>query len=433
MNTLWARRKSRLGAQAAGHISDWGNTMTIEFSCQGCQYLFKVPDTMAGKKGKCPKCGSITPIPTASGSPISAAPPPPSVAPLGPDDRNLDQGPDDYDDRPRRRKKSNKGLILGLTIGGGVLLLVGVGLLLWWLLGSSGLSSDELKYLPDNCVAVGSFKPADFFSSGLVKDNAKEMNTAQMESEMKKATGFVPKDIDKVVLGTDGEGLTVIVKMNKAVKADDIKKAFAEKMDFKDEAKVGSLTMYRTELGDDGPAFCVADSKTVIGGFPAKGLEKVLKRGKKADMSPAFQKIVDKADFGKTVAFAVDIKALAKKGEGLKGLANLAREAGGGMGGEVDMAIGQLGMLGNQVDGIAGSVKISSGVDVEGTLFCKDADTAKNFKKMADEGIKAAKSSPFTPPEAKELLDKVKVSQSGNTVSGSVSISSSFINKMKKK
>ena len=26
--------------------------MTIEFSCGGCQYPFKVPDSMAGKKGK---------------------------------------------------------------------------------------------------------------------------------------------------------------------------------------------------------------------------------------------------------------------------------------------------------------------------------------------------------------------------------------------
>ena len=54
--------------------------MTIEFNCEGCQYHFKVPDSMAGKKGKCPKCGAITSIPysSTSAAPVTAAPRPPA-------------------------------------------------------------------------------------------------------------------------------------------------------------------------------------------------------------------------------------------------------------------------------------------------------------------------------------------------------------------
>ncbi len=126
--------------------------MTIEFSCGGCQYPFRVSDSLAGKKGKCPKCGEISPIPMASvGSPISAVPPPPRpvVRAKDPDDRDRDRDyddrrRDDYDDEPaprrKRNKKSKTGLIIGLTVGG-VVLLAGIGLGLYFLLGPSGLSA----------------------------------------------------------------------------------------------------------------------------------------------------------------------------------------------------------------------------------------------------------------------------------------------------
>jgi hypothetical protein len=44
--------------------------------CHGCQSKIRVPDRAAGKKGKCPKCGTILTIPAAAPPPDAAAPPP---------------------------------------------------------------------------------------------------------------------------------------------------------------------------------------------------------------------------------------------------------------------------------------------------------------------------------------------------------------------
>jgi hypothetical protein len=411
--------------------------MTIEFNCDGCRYPFKVPDTMAGKKGKCPKCGALTTIPTSSsGSPIAVAPPPPPPGmpppPAGMPPAYADERDYDYAPQPRRRKKSKKGLIIGLSIGAAVLL-IGGGLLLWFLLSPSGPKSDELKFLPDKPIAIVLIKPAEFFSSALWKDLGKDLPAfMNPEKQIETKSGYAPKDIDRIMVGTDGEDVMIIVSMNKSVKAEDIQKS-AKKgmMDFKDETKVGSYTMYKTAMGDDGPAFCIPSSSLVVGSNKAKALESVLKRNKKAEISSSFQKVIDKADFSKTFAVAVDVKALAKKASALQDLNFLMNRIGpGGPAGELAGLAEGLGVFADKVEGIAGNVKVSSGVDVSGTMFCNDADTAKEFKKMADEALKAARE--HAPKEGLELLDKVKVSQSGNTVSGSVSISKSLIDKMMK-
>ena len=46
--------------------------MAIEFHCPSCQQLFRTPDQSAGKKGKCPHCGSVFAIPAAAGPSTSA-------------------------------------------------------------------------------------------------------------------------------------------------------------------------------------------------------------------------------------------------------------------------------------------------------------------------------------------------------------------------
>jgi DNA-directed RNA polymerase subunit RPC12/RpoP len=62
--------------------------MPIEFACSSCQQTVRVADAAAGKKGKCPKCGTILDIPNASptapGASAAAAPrpkPAPAAAP----------------------------------------------------------------------------------------------------------------------------------------------------------------------------------------------------------------------------------------------------------------------------------------------------------------------------------------------------------------
>jgi hypothetical protein len=78
---------------------------------------------------------------------ISSPPPPPPPRPA-PQPPQYDDYDDEEEVRPRRRKKrrksgSNKGLIIGLSVGGGVLALLVIGLVLWLVLRGSGAASNE--------------------------------------------------------------------------------------------------------------------------------------------------------------------------------------------------------------------------------------------------------------------------------------------------
>jgi hypothetical protein len=46
--------------------------MPIEFRCTGCQQQLRVLDESAGKNAKCPKCGAVVVVPSASVAPLSA-------------------------------------------------------------------------------------------------------------------------------------------------------------------------------------------------------------------------------------------------------------------------------------------------------------------------------------------------------------------------
>jgi len=54
--------------------------MSIPVSCPNCGARFNAPDTAAGRKGKCGRCGVIVDIPAAA----PAAPPPPDLPPVAP-------------------------------------------------------------------------------------------------------------------------------------------------------------------------------------------------------------------------------------------------------------------------------------------------------------------------------------------------------------
>ena len=60
------------------------STMAIEFGCPSCQQMVRVADAAAGKKGKCPRCGTIVQIPgPAAAAPVVAAAPKPKPAKPG--------------------------------------------------------------------------------------------------------------------------------------------------------------------------------------------------------------------------------------------------------------------------------------------------------------------------------------------------------------
>jgi hypothetical protein len=67
--------------------------MPISVSCRQCDWMGKVPDNLAGKKGKCPTCGELIPI---KGGPA------PRAASKG----KADDEPDVVDDEPRPKKSA---------------------------------------------------------------------------------------------------------------------------------------------------------------------------------------------------------------------------------------------------------------------------------------------------------------------------------------
>jgi hypothetical protein len=74
--------------------------MPISVKC-ACGRALKVPEAMAGKKGRCPACNGVVAVPAAE---IDEALPAEPVAPRRPDSFRPRQDRDDYDDRPSRRR-----------------------------------------------------------------------------------------------------------------------------------------------------------------------------------------------------------------------------------------------------------------------------------------------------------------------------------------
>ncbi len=55
--------------------------MPVEFICPGCSRKLRTPDESAGKKAKCPQCGTIVDVPGASAPAQESAPAPPEFRP----------------------------------------------------------------------------------------------------------------------------------------------------------------------------------------------------------------------------------------------------------------------------------------------------------------------------------------------------------------
>src|SRR4051812_22725535 len=108
--------------------------MPIPVKCPGCAATLKAPDTAAGKRVKCPRCGGLisvaAPAPPAPAKeavkaparrPAKAPPPEEEPAPARPERRDRPEA--DEEPAPPRRRVS--GLGIASLVVGGLALLVG--------------------------------------------------------------------------------------------------------------------------------------------------------------------------------------------------------------------------------------------------------------------------------------------------------------------
>lgn len=155
--------------------------MPLSLTCPECNSTLRLSQAVTpGKKVKCPRCSEVFAAPTDDAQALRSGESKrrPTVAP----DDDLDEAPrklrrprddddfDDPDDRPRRKvgartardfdddddfddapsrsrrpaKKSGKGLMIGLAVGGGVAVIAIIGVVLYLVLGGGGSATQKM-------------------------------------------------------------------------------------------------------------------------------------------------------------------------------------------------------------------------------------------------------------------------------------------------
>jgi hypothetical protein len=395
--------------------------MPIAFRCPGCAQALKVPDTMAGRSGKCPKCGTVLLVPAmkaaAEVAPARKARPPGSAvveekavpARRRPGvESNGDEAPEEPipPRQVRKKKKAKKSpvLLFGLVGAGCFGLLMccsGIGGLAWWLWPSS--FDDDLKYVPNNCQIVASVRWDDLMQSEAFKQMKREFPEVNKElNDSKKELGLSPDDIDQIVFGAaNAKEFIVVIRTKKEVTAADLRSKDS-KVKYT-ESKVGKYLLQEPQDSFN-PAFCVVDKKRFLVG--EKGaLRAVLTRDKKPEFSKNLEAAMKEVDFKKTVAFAMDTQFVRSQASNL-----------GALGKQKD-ALGAFGKM----NGVAAHLNVRSDVDIKMVILCQDTTTANDVKKMIDGFLAMGRNVPDLPKEASDLLN-VDLKVDGKNVVGNKTI-----------
>ncbi len=231
-------------------------------------------------------------------------------------------------------------------------------------------------------------------------DNAADFDRG--ERGFQQEVGLAPSNVGHVVIAgnlnasnRDETAPIVIVKTRKPVTAADIR---ANRKDFSyNEIKVGEQMIFETTYRG---AFAVVENKLVLVGSNA-ALRKMLARGKPAELSPELQRAVKDTDLTKTLAFVMDLKALAADEKFVtiynRGLGGLFGDAASG---------GFLKKL--ESLSLEGSLNKSDAV-FWGSLTTKDAETAADAQKVVEAAQVLLRGRlQALPRMPKEVLDAIK-------------------------
>lgn len=272
-------------------------------------------------------------------------------------------------------------------------------------------SSSAFQYLPDDSTVIGSFKVDEIMKSQAYKDLMADQKVKSQDplKEMEKEVGLNAEDLERVIIAAGGKQMdpVVVVTTKKPVTAAELTGKMPRKK-FK-EVKVGSFTMHE---GDD-EAFCVADKNTIVHG-KASVVKGILERNKKAELTPGMKQALDLADQSKPIFVAINAKGM--------------------------MATDAKGILpppaaahADKIEAVALNAALTSDAQVNLVALCQDSAAAAAIHKEADDNLKKAKEglammSKEVPAlaslsgEIGKVIDTVKITASGNKVSGTVSV-----------
>jgi hypothetical protein len=396
--------------------------MTIAFSCPGCGKQFKVSDNMAGRKAKCSACATIIQVPSGPEQRVSATPESrkPARAPAPADEDAGGDEPAPARGRKTQPKKKGSKVLLFTLLGVGGLLSMCLcctggyfGAAFFSILPPfmdpvdlnyrmGGGPPPEYKYLPDNCQMISVAHVDEILESDFYKQIKKELPVVDKGVSDDKQYGMPMTNVSRITEGRtfgkkDSEHVTVI-KTKSSVKADDIASKKGTGKDSFKKVTEGDYTIYTGQF----ESFCVVNDTTVLFGSK-ETLQKVLKRNDQPKLSDGLKNAMKQVRFTKSAAVAVDLKPIQDEIPKSK------------PGDPVDYSE----MVG-KAEGLGVQVEIGSDIEINATVVCKDDKAAEDLKKMIDGAITFAKGIKDLPKEAKDIMESVKVSNSGSKCTVSV-------------
>jgi len=387
--------------------------MAITFICPSCRKQLQVSDGAAGRSGRCPHCQGalVVPSPTA----ISEAP------------------TATWTGEPPRAAGQSKTWIY-VTAGVAVLLVAGLVAGAFYFLGGGGgvaATNEAITYLPDDCHVVAVLRVAQANKSNAFKELkalSKDVPGANalptdIEKQAEKM-GLALDNIEQVTLGMSFTNVDIanptaqkpifVVRTREPIKADEIKAKLKEQKFTEAQASGRALS----ENLDLDMAVCIIDPNTIVAGPAGPAIRKVLERNGKPKLGETMQFALKEMGAPKTIGLAVSLKEALGRPD-VKELAKRNEQAAKYIG-DLDAAVLQL-TLGNDID-------------INLTVFCKSADTAKELNDLVNGLLALLKigAGKDMPPDLAELLNALSITADGPKLQAVLALKTATLVKLSK-
>ena len=301
----------------------------------------------------------------------------------------------------------NKGLRISLIAGGGVALLAVIVLVVWSVLGGGGggAAAADLAYLPDNCFIYGKVRMSEVIKTAAWKQLM--ANNPAMQNK------FHPESIDYVAFGMvrpAGPGrqpdFTAVIRAAPGKKLDEFERpnSPAEREETIAGRKVTVMKAQNQTL-----ATCTIDDNLGLVGT-LNAVRAVLERDGETTIPADLKEVMEQTDFSQHIALAVDTT----------GLESLTQNNAGGGGAKISGFDPQ--ELLKKIKGVILQGNVSSDIQLSAKAICTDEQAGKQIEGFINTMLMLAGGFAAQNPQAKQVLDSLKVNLSGETVSLSVTI-----------